>query len=166
MTEHPLTLRSRPDQVGTRTAPYGVQGTLALDLHGSQPGLPETPELDAVAPPRLPGVSDAEVRGWAARLAQAVVETLGGQRPASQLVRWTAPDVHRDLERRALVVRRAAGTAPRSLRPQVRSVHVCRPSTEVAEVSVHVRHGHRSRAVAMRLEQRGGRWICTVLQFS
>ncbi len=166
MTYHPLPLRTPPEQRGTPTVPYAVQGTLALDLHGSPPGLPETPELDADVPPGLPADSDAEVRGWAARLAQAVVETLGGQRPASQLVRWTAPDVHRDLERRALVVRRAAGTAPRSLRPQVRSVHVCRPSTEVAEVSVHVRHGHRSRAVAMRLEQRGGRWICTVLQFS
>jgi len=139
---------------------------LALDLRGSQPGLPETPELQTHLQPRVAQVSDAEVRGWAARLAQAVVETLGGQRPASQLVRWTAPDVHRDLERRAQVVRRASGSAPRSVRPQVRSVHVCRPSTEVAEVSVHVRHGQRSRAVAMRLERRGDRWLCTVLQFS
>jgi hypothetical protein len=139
---------------------------LALDLRGSQPGLPDTPELETRHQPRVECVSDAEVRSWAARLAQAVVETLGGQRPASQLVRWTTRDVHRDLERRAQVVRRAAGSAPRSVRPQVRSVHVCRPSTEVAEVSVHVRHGQRSRAVAMRLERRGERWICTVLQFS
>jgi hypothetical protein len=142
-----------------------VQGTLALDLSGGQPGLPETPELQPAAASRVPGVSDAEVRGWAARLAQAVVEVVGGQRPVSQLVRWTSAEVHRDLERRARLVRRAAGSAPRALPPQVRSVHVCRPSTEVAEVSVHVRHGLRSRAVAMRLERRGERWLCTVLEF-
>ena len=145
--------------------PYAVQGTLALDLRGGQPGLPETPELEPAGTSRVPGVSDAEVRGWAARLAQAVVEVVGGRRPVSQLVRWTSAEVHRDLERRASLVRRAAGSAPRVVPPQVRSVHVCRPSTEVAEVSVHVRHGHRSRAVAMRLERRGERWLCTVLEF-
>jgi hypothetical protein len=109
-------------------------------------------------------VGDAELRAWAARLAQAVVEAVGGRRPTSQLVRWTAPDVYRDLQRRASLVRRAAGPH-RALPPQVRSVHVCRPSPGTAEVSVHVRHGHRSRALALRLERRGDRWLCTVLEF-
>jgi hypothetical protein len=162
-------VNDRPAALRPYVAPapgtYAVQGTLALDLHGGQPGLPETPELHVGAASRLRGVCDAEVRSWAARLAQAVVEVVGGQRPVSQLVRWTAADVHRDLERRAVLVRRAAGSSPRSVRPQVRSVHVCRPTTEVAEVSVHVRHGQRSRAVAMRLEQRSDRWVCTVLEF-
>ena len=146
---------------------FAVQGTLALDFRGAQPGLPETPELAPALSTagRVPTLRDAEVRAWAARLAQAVVETVGGQRPVSQLVRWTSAEVYRDLERRALLVRRASGAAPRRLRPQVRSVHVCRPSTEVAEVSVHVRHGHRSRAVALRLERRAERWLCTVLEF-
>jgi hypothetical protein len=144
---------------------YAVQGTLALDLSGGAPGLPETPELDPSRRSRVTHVSDAEVRAWASRLAQAVVETVGGQRPVSQLVRWTAPEVHRDLERRAGLVRRAAGPGVRTVRPQVRSVHVCRPAPDVAEVSVHVRHGARSRAVAMRLERRGERWLCTVLEF-
>jgi hypothetical protein len=31
---------------------------------------------------------------------------------------------------------------------------------------VHVRHGARSRAVALRMERRDDRWLCTVLQFS
>ena len=144
---------------------FAMQGTLALDLRGGQPGLPETPELQPPAVGRVPAVRDAEVRSWAARLAQAVVETVGGQRPVSQLVRWTSAEVYRDVERRALLVRRASGAAHRTVRPQVRSVHVCRPSTEVAEVSVHVRHGQRSRAVALRLERRGERWLCTVLEF-
>ena len=145
--------------------PRAVQGTLALDLRGGRPGLPETPELEPPGPARLPHVADAEVRAWAARLAQAVVEAVALQRPVSQLVRWTAPNVYRDLERRVLLVRRAATDAGRSVRPQVRSIHVCRPTPTTAEVSVHVRHGVRSRAVAMRIERRGERWQCTVLEF-
>jgi hypothetical protein len=145
---------------------YAVQGTLALDLRGGQPGLPETPELDPSRQSRIPVVDEAEVRAWTARFAQAVVEAVGGQRPVSQLVRWTAPDVHRDLQRRALLVRQAARGIRSPIRPQVRSVHVCRPSPSSAEVSVHVRHGARSRALAMRLERRDDRWTCTVLQFA
>ena len=143
---------------------HAVQGTLALDLRGGRPGLPETPELEPPGPARLPHVADTEVRAWAARLAQAVVEAVGLQRPVSQLVRWTAPDVYRDLERRVLLLRRASDGA-RSVRPQVRSIHVCRPTPTCAEVSVHIRHGSRSRALAMRMERRGERWQCTVLEF-
>ena len=153
-------------------APFPVQGTLALDLGSPAPALPETPELTTTGLPRVEQVSDTEVRAWAARLAQAVVECLAGRRPVSQLVRWTAPDVYRDLDRRVRLVRGSTTSPPtlRSpaadrLRPQVRSVHVCRPSATAAEVSVHVRHGARSRAVALRMERRGERWICTVLQF-
>lgn len=146
------------------TGPTLVQGTLALDLCGGRPGLPETPELEPPGPARLPHVADAEVRAWASRLAQAVVEAVGGQRPVSQLVRWTAPDVYRDLERRVHLVR-LASAGSRSVRPQVRSVHVCRPTPTSAEVSVHVRHAGRSRALALRMERRGERWQCTVLEF-
>ena len=146
-------------------ATHAVQGTLALDLRGGLPGLPETPELEPPGPARLPHVADAEVRAWAARLAQAVVEAVGGQRPVSQLVRWTSPTVYRDLERRVQLVRRAS-EGIRTIRPQVRSVHICRPTPTCAEVSVHVRHAARSRALAMRMERRGDRWQCTVLQFA
>jgi hypothetical protein len=144
---------------------YPVQGTLALDLRGGRPGLPETPELDPPGPARVTHVADSEVRAWAARMAQAVVEAVAGQRPVSQLVRWMSPSVYRDLERRVQLVRRAAEGA-RTVRPQVRSIHVCRPTAVAAEVSVHVRHGGRSRAVAMRMERRGERWQCTVLEFA
>ena len=146
-------------------AAYAVQGTLALDLRGAPPGPPETPELDVSRRARLADVADQEVRAWAARFAQAVVETVGGQRPVSQLVRWTSAEVYRDLERRTQVLRRVTPTGTRSIRPQVRSVHLCRPTPGSAEVSVHVRHGARSRALALRLERRGERWLCTVLEF-
>jgi len=149
--------------------PPTVQGTLALDLRPTDPGPPSTPELDHCHQARVEHVDDVEVRGWAARFAQAVVEAVSGQRPASQLVRWTSPEVFRDLDRRAQLIRRAADPLSRPvrppIRPQVRSVHVCRPTSDTAEVSVHVRHGHRSRALALRLERSRGRWLCTVLEF-
>jgi hypothetical protein len=161
---------SAASRAAARTPPpprhgTAVQGTLALDLVAAQPALPDTPELDHTRRARVPHVADHEVRSWAARFAQAVVEVVGGQRPASQLVRWAAPDVHRDLARRAHLVGLTAGRTARSVRPQVRSVHICRPSATSAEVSVHVRHGARSRALAMRLDRQGDRWTCTVLEF-
>lgn len=152
-----------------------VQGTLALDvLPRPEPPAPRhlapvdtAPDQD---PPDLSTLADAphdhEVRAWAGRFAQAVVEVAGGDRPLPQLLRWTSPRVYAELGRR---VRLMAQSRPveqrrRTFRPQVRSVHLCRPVPTVAEVSVHVRHGQRSRAVAARLELRSDRWTCTALR--
>ncbi|HJR39191.1 MAG TPA: Rv3235 family protein [Nocardioidaceae bacterium] len=143
-----------------------VQGTLALDLRGCA-GMPTTPHLR----PRLNvvdgnGRAADEVQAWAARFAQAVVEVLGGDRPLPQLVRWTSKRVYLDLGRRVRILARNAPVQQRlrTVRPQVRSVHVFQPTPDTAEVSVHVRHGQRSRALAARLELTGGRWQCTALQ--
>lgn len=144
---------------------HEVQGTLALDLGQPRPAPPETPELDPHRGARVEDVADAEVKAWAARLAQAAVETIGGHRPVTQLVRWTTPQVYRDLEQRVRETGRVAAPRTHRIRPQVRSLHLCRPTTDAVEVSVHVRHGERSRAVAMRLERNGDRWVCSVLQF-
>lgn len=140
-----------------------VQGTLALDLE-TLPREPTTPELRMMPGERSP--ERREVQVWAARFAQATVEVLGGDRPLSQLLRWTNAAVYADIDRRVRILGRTA-PAPlrlRTLRPQVRSVHVFQPAPAVAEVSVHVRHGHRSRALAARLERRDGRWMCVALQ--
>ena len=73
--------------------------------------------------------------------------------------------VYADLDRRVRIMaqNRPAGQRMRTIRPQVRSVHVCQPAPTSAEVSVHVRYGQRSRALAARLEQRNGHWTCTAL---
>ena len=110
-------------------------------------------------------MADTEVRAWAARLAQAVVEAVGGQRPVSQLVRWTAPDVYRDLERRGSSSRLGAPAAARRCARRCAASTSADPTATSAEVSVHVRHAERSRALAMRLERHGDRWQCTVLEF-
>ncbi|MFP5253194.1 MAG: Rv3235 family protein [Actinomycetes bacterium] len=160
--------------------PVAVQGTLALDvLH--RPVTPAPRHLTSVRPrarlvpaPAIEPTDDAdgacppdpEVRAWAARFAQAVVEVAGGDRPLPQLLRWTSPRVYAELGRRVRVMAqsRPVEQRRRTVRPQVHSVHLCRPVPAVAEVSVHVRHGRRSRAIAARLELRGDRWTCTALR--
>ncbi|QIK65593.1 hypothetical protein G7072_03905 [Nocardioides sp. HDW12B] len=144
--------RTRPE--GVPAGPV-VQGSLALSW------------APVEARPRPVRVSDedSEITALARRFAQAAVEVVAGQRPVLQLLRWTDEHVYADLERRASLVRQARGSSPRRVHAQVRSVHVCRPHDDSAEVSVHVRHGERSRALALRLERHRDRWRCTVLQF-
>lgn len=143
---------------------HQVQGTLALHL-GPAPGVPLTPEYDERTRSRLESTTDTEIKTWSARFAQAALESIGGDRPISQLVRWTTRDVYRDLERRVQLVRLARPVErTRTIRPQVRSVHVFQPSAGRAEVSVHLRHGERSRALAARLEFRRERWLCSALE--
>lgn len=151
-----------PASVAHRVPVAPVQGALALDLLGSA-GMPVTPELSLVTGS---AVCHDEVRAWAARFAQAVVEVLGGDRPLTQLVRWTSVRVYADLGRRVQILGRSTVGAQRlrTVRPQVRSVHVYQPGPDTAEISVHVRHGQRSRALAARLELTRGRWTCTALQ--
>ncbi|HEU4512823.1 MAG TPA: Rv3235 family protein [Nocardioidaceae bacterium] len=161
-------LGARRDGARTRGPEHrsSVDGSLAL-APGAAPeaarGVPDVPELRLVAGGERGG-DDLQV--WAARFAQAVVEVLGGDRPIAQLLRWTSHRVYLEIERRLSILNRTtdAGRRMRTVRPQVRSVHVFHPTPASAEVSVHVRHGQRSRAIAARLERRNGRWQCTALQ--
>ena len=140
-----------------------VQGSLALDPRQARTA-PAAPELRLV--PGTGSREHREVQAWAARFAQATVEVLGGDRPVAQLLRWTTARVYQDLDRRVRILGRTAPapTRLRTIRPQVRSVHVFQPHPGSAEVSVHVRHGQRSRAIAARLERQHGRWTCVALQ--
>ena len=150
-----------------------VQGTLALDL---------TPRQDPPEPDRVTGRGSGDVvdigraarrefERMSGRIMQAVVEIVGGDRPLSQVLRWTTPTVYQDLGRRAQLVARAVGRRPgqggiQGTRPQVIGVRTCFVAAHVAEVSAHVRYGHRSRAVAARFERRSERWVCCALEFA
>ncbi|MGN6253321.1 MAG: Rv3235 family protein [Marmoricola sp.] len=136
-----------------------TQGTLALDFGTPRP-VPRRPDLRAVAGLR------AELDAFASRFSAVLVEVLGGDRGPQQLLRWTSEEVYSDLVRRSRALAGTTGSDERlrRLRAQVRSVHLFCPSPEAAELSIHVRHGHRSRAIAARLEHRGQRWICVALQ--
>ncbi len=168
-TEHLATV-TRLSPPGATPVPVPVatvQGALALDLD-QLPHRPTTPEL-RLLPAAADSADDAthrEVRLWAAQFSQAVVEVVGGDRPVSQLLRWTSLRVYQEIDRRVRILGRTtvAPTRRRTLSPQVRSVHVFHPRRDAAEVSVHVRHGHRSRAIAARLERRDDRWTCVALQ--
>ncbi len=160
------------------TRPVGVasvQGTLALDLTARH----EPPEA---APAGLGGRRGAQVididraarqelERFSGRILQAVVEIVGGDRPVSQLLRWTTPTVYQDLGRRAQLVARAVGRRPgqggiQGVRPQVVGLHTCFVSAQAVEVSAHGRSGPRSRAVAARFERQRDRWVCSALEFA
>lgn len=146
-----------------------VQGTLAL----ADPPV----VLAARRPRRQPTPATDRLEHWARRYCQVAVDIVTGDRPASQVLRWSSPEVFGELSERAALVaraggpgsaRRAAAGGPRRvlLRPKVVSVRICYLTPDIAEVSAHVRHGHRSRALALRFERTEGRWLCVVLQFA
>lgn len=165
-TQWPATRSHSPVSIAS------IQGTLALSL------LPRSAPPEVELPDRLTAAGmdvnrdrRTAVEGWARRFVQAAVEIVGGDRPASQLLRWTRPDVYVDLRRRAQLVARAGGHQPgcsrvQPVRPRVLSVRACFICPEVVETAVHVRYGERSRALAARFEQVGERWICAALDFS
>ena len=137
-----------------------TQSALALDLEGAE-GPPTRPSLKVVTG------DDRGLDAFAARFAQAVVEVIGGDRGVHQLMRWTTEWVYADLTHRSHALHRATpgDQRRRRVRATVRSVHLFRPDEDAAELSIHVRHGPRSRAIAARIERIEGRWRCTVLEF-
>ena len=160
--------------VAPATPVASVQGTLALDL-GPRLDVPE-PDLSGGPAAGLDVVSVDLVRRrrfeqHAARIGAAVVEIVGGDRPVSQLLRWTTPEVYQDLARRAHLVAAAVGRRPgtggvQSVRPHLVAAHTSFVSESCAEVSLHVRYGQRSRAVAARFELIRDRWQVSALEFA
>lgn len=137
-----------------------AQAVLPLELD-SAPELPSRPSL------RLVTGEERELDAFAARFAQAVVEVIGGDRGVHQLMRWTTEWVYADLMHRSHALQRATpgDQRRRRVRATVRSVHLFRPHEDAAELSIHVRHGQRSRAIAARIEHIEGRWRCSALDF-
>jgi hypothetical protein len=149
-------------------SPPSLQGALALTFP-LVPGSPPDP-----APPVLSLVSDlpstravpVDPQEWASRFLQAVVEVVASERPLTQLARWTDPRVYAEIGRsRQRVAARRAASRTRAGRQHVASVHVSRPSPDVAEVSARVTTGPRSRAIAAQLTFSRERWLCTALDF-
>lgn len=151
-----------------------VQGMFAFYL---QPRLepPRPPgdesEDDDVVPPPIPIVPAAEqLHSWVPRFAQMAAEVVGGDRPASQLVRWTTKDVYAELRYRASLTARSGAYDPgtgrnQPLRPRVQRSHVYKVSDDISEANVTIQFGEGFRALAIRLERNGDDWICTVLNF-
>lgn len=156
----PLAEARRRAAVECRPARY-VQGALAaIDVE-------DDPYRDPV-PPRTPRADLPDPREWAARIGQALVETMAGLRPPTQLVRWVLPDAYAGIARASLTAQRRLSTAKGSHRRRIliRRVDVCEPADGVAEVSLVVQDGHRVRALALRLVGRDGRWRVEALQLA
>lgn len=149
-----------------------TQGTLALALlPRSEPPAAADDAHRSTAGAPIDRRQQAVVEEWTRRFVQAAVEIVGGDRPVSQLLRWTLPEVYDDLRRRTMLVARAGGHQPglarvQPVRPRVLSVHTCFLRHDVVEAAVHVRYGERSRALAARFERIEQRWVCSALDFS
>ena len=153
-----------------------IQGMLAFYLQprlepphppGNDPG----DDVSAVSPPIPIAPAARQLERWIRRFAQMAAEVVGGDRPASQLVRWTTKDVYAELRYRASLTARSGAYDPgagrnQPLRPQIRRrSHVHAVSDDIVEANVTVQFGEGFRALALRFERRGKDWICTVLNF-
>lgn len=148
-----------------------AQGTLAVKFI-LRSGVPATPEpsdypvplgceeddVAGNATPLPPDVELPDPGRWAVMVAQAAVECLLGPRPVQQLVRWTTEQVYQALVERIGGRGSVVVTAGR-----VRAVRICRPAARVIESTVVIDVGRRARSVALRLEARDNRWLCTAL---
>jgi hypothetical protein len=126
------------------------------------PAIPAPP-----APPARDALGRPEASRWASALAVSAAEALHGARDYTQLDRWLAADVYEILKSRAKVAQRLAATQ-RGVPPRVtqRSSHCSDLGGGIVHASVLIDEGAaRTRAVAIRLEWRRGRWLATQLQF-
>lgn len=153
----------RPPTSGS-TVLHQTDGTLALAFESDGPTEPYPLHVEAAGET---APAHDQLRPFTTRFCAAVIEVLAGDRGPAQLLRCTTPEIYEDLVRRGQLLARVAGSDQRlhRQRPRIRSVHLSCPDTGVAEFSIHVRQGDRSRAVAGRLAWRRNAWICVALQF-
>jgi hypothetical protein len=135
---------------------------LAFDLPDTMPMLP-LPRCAAL-PSARPEPLDRDPRRWSATFAQALLETLTGARPVAQLATWTTRPVHGLIERRAALAAARGRQEPGGHNARLGQLHLCRPSALVVEVAAAIHWADHARALAFRLESRGGRWVCTALE--
>lgn len=89
---------------------------------------------------------------WIERLTQSIVEVLAGQRSATTLVTWLSPVVYQSLRTPCIDTRLRGGT--------VLTVRAEPLSTNAIEVAAVIGCPTRTRAIALRLARRHGRWRC------
>ena len=144
-----------------RLAPLMDEAQPMLDLYVRSTGQANAGGTGWMAAPR-PGLPDATA--WSSSLAKLLIETVQGLRPIGQLNRWVDERVLAAVSshRRQRLRRKHH---PQTTRPAVlRSVHVQFPVETAAEVAVHLLLNERSVALAFRLEDFYGRWLCTAVE--
>jgi Family of unknown function (DUF6459) len=144
-----------------RLAPLMDEAQPMLDLYVRSTGQANGGGPVWMAAPR-PGLPDATA--WSSSLAKLLIETVQGLRPIGQLNRWVDERVLAAISshQRQRLRRKHH---PQTTRPAVlRSVHVQFPVETAAEVAVHLLLNERSVALAFRLEDFYGRWLCTAVE--
>lgn len=120
--------------------------------------------IEGPGSPAVPAPPDAH--DTARALGLCIAEILTGSREVDSVARWITDEVHRHLQQRAAVAARArqlGGRSPARALLRVGSVIVCFPADGVAEATVVVHTRSHARAVALRLEERQGRWRATAV---
>lgn len=161
----------QPDQVIVRPAPrreppFDDELPAPVPLFG--PRAPRLP-FEVVAAPAAWLPKPARPRGlpdpqrWAQHLLVGMIETAGGRRPLQQLNALLSPSVSRGI---AADFERALHRGARHWlhRASVRTVRCAEPCEGVAELCAVLDTGQRVHAMALRLEERHGRWRCTRIQ--
>lgn len=146
------TLRAERERDGAHVP---GQQTLAVDFRGAHADPGFGPQFASHS--QLP-----DVEQFTRVLVTAILEVVGGQRSASQLMRHLDLSVYRAVAQRGVVARRRG--VRHHGRARLGSVSVCHPADGVAEVAAVVHMGGRSRAVALRLVGADRRWLVTALQ--
>lgn len=121
------------------------------------------PEPDALPRGRAV-VSDDQAVALATALVRPLLEVLEGRRPLRQLHGMLAAGARYRLE---LTLRRGDRLRDGRLRDRglrLHKVRTCLPRPGVIEACAVVQAGPRFRAIALRLEHRRQRWVCTALR--
>ena len=138
-------------------------GQLPLPMPGAARVIP-------VPVARDPEAAASDLRAPVARLVQALVEVLGGERPVRQLSALLTHDVQEQLSTRLSAAARTRPGRTRARSARLASVHLACVAPGVLEVCGRLEHRDRSRALAVRLELRdhprsGQVWTCTALEW-
>lgn len=118
------------------------------------------------APQRTSSTSLPDPEPLVRNLVRGILEVFAGIRDVDQFARWLTEDAYRKLVIRsnlAARARSARGVPARRTEHAILSVRLQSPADGVVESVVIVRGPARTRAVALRLEGRDGRWRATSL---
>ena len=102
---------------------------------------------------------------WVAQMARALSEVGIGDRPPGQRIRWVERSQLARLADRGAAGRRNPSNRNLTTRTlkQVRSIRICQIAEGIAETSAVLVGSDRARAVAMRFEFIGERWLVTAV---
>ena len=160
--------RADPDVDGPGTDGPGTAGP-GVDRPGID-GLDAAARSGAGrAQPGAGPVAVGTTAAWPRQFAQVMVEILAGVRPPGQIAPWTTDRVRAQ-------IRQLSPLLVSDRRPSIQRIMVSRPVVSVIEMTVVVRVGPRSRALALRfdyvrarpaapgLQARPARWVCTTIE--